>query len=210
MDLFGRQLNILLFKTLKDKLNIKCLILKKNIINCKYKYSSFEQHYNGYSLSNVAAEIGDLSLLIYMNSNEHPWNERTIDYAAGNGHVHIIKYLRANGHKWWHTTFSHASASGSLDTIKWLHVNGCPCDEYAITDAAAYGHLDIVKWFHANDYFRLTRKSYCELCRDRIACNHNYSLNRHEKEIISRIIDVATKRGHLDIVKYVNDHWTRL
>lgn len=80
----------LLLTIIKDKNNIKCLLLKKNLCEQDKKQTIFV----------ITAAIGDLSMLIYAHKNGFSPHENTTAYAAYNGHIACLKYAHENGFLW--------------------------------------------------------------------------------------------------------------
>lgn len=120
-----RNISFLLLYLIKHINNIKCLILKKNLIN----FMSNDV------ISYIACEIGDVFLLRYSHEERYSWYFNTFQYTwykgitthnAKNGHLECLKYAHENGCPWSYETTKYAAENGHLDCLIYALENKCP------------------------------------------------------------------------------------
>lgn len=138
------KLLVTLLSTIKDKDNIKCLILKRYLCET---YSYFLST----NICDLAAKIGDIPLMIYLHNRGHAWNKWTIAAAAAGGQLECIKYAHEHGCAWDDIATEEAAKRGDLDCLKYLHENGCPWIGTSVTfQVANQGHLECLQYAHEN------------------------------------------------------------
>lgn len=160
--MFTYELALPLFDMIKNKNDIKCLILKKNLINIFVNQPVpparyFDDHWKRRMLQ-IACVIGDLPLLKYLiiNDDKFVWNKYEnydiIAWAARFGHLHIMKYAHKNGCTWHSYVTTIAVENKHLVCLKYALENGCLLHRDAIYTAVINKQLDFVKYFYEKQY----------------------------------------------------------
>ena len=168
----------------------------------------------------VAANYGQLEMLIYTHEYGCEWDEWTCMYAATNltclkylhehgcpwhedtckraaeGHIECLKYAHENGCPWKENTCSNA-AKGYMDCLIYAYENGCPWDSWACANAAQ-GHLDCLKYLHEHGCpWDIKTCSYA--ARGHLECL-KYAIAHGCPWYKNTCIDVA----HLDCLNYID------
>lgn len=130
---------LILLRLIKDKNNIKCLIIKKYLLDLLSHDLIFD----------IACEIGDVILLQYsyknlrhIHDNRHLWYDGITMRIAKNGHIACLKYAHENGCPWDDATTKYAAQNGHMNCLKYAHENGCPWDDATTKYAAENEHID--------------------------------------------------------------------
>lgn len=136
-----------------------------------------------HDLVGTAAEYGQLDLLQWLHENKIGDRLYTdaMWTAVSNGHLKVVKWLHNNGII-DPLAMKMAVERGHFDIAKWLHKQKYSCDKSYITYAASHGNLKMVKLLHKN----VTGWSH------------------YPGEISA--IDVAAKKGYLEIVKFLDQN----
>lgn len=132
------------FELIKNKRNIKTLILKKNLMNLLHGYTQLE----------IAFSIGDLPFILHVLKNNEEFNgdpnhyfKFYIKYAIASGHLHILQYYFQQN-KFFHANMAYIAVEYKhMHIIKYLHEHGCKWKKNEILVCAAKGGSeDIMKY----------------------------------------------------------------
>lgn len=155
MQLSGN-LSLLLFTILNNKSDIKCLYLKKTLIDFSNKRK----------ICDIVCKIGDASLLKYAHENGNEFELNITLVAAVGGHLDCLKYVYENNMLIWHPKTTYIAAKhGHLSCLKYAYENGCPWDPMTVLGAMKNKHIDCVKYAHEVHLKMIedTNSSTCEL-----------------------------------------------
>ncbi|OQR91559.1 hypothetical protein THRCLA_08942 [Thraustotheca clavata] len=158
-----RKDNIEIFKMLKIFLNgdydnvlVTCFphALKMRSFNCALLLFEWhrEQIIFHFDVVRMAAEYGNLDLIIRLHNENARFTTETMDQAAEFGYLSIVKFLHENRTEGCTTeAMDKAAANGHLDVVKFLHVNrteGCTTD--ALINSIHNESLELVKYLVYN------------------------------------------------------------
>lgn len=209
------QLLLTLLTIIKDKNNIKCLLLKRNLCNLegvmsdRFDHRWWDDDYCEYKqikmrddMCRIAASIGDLFLLKYLHQNDYEWDEMTPACAALGGHLECLKYAYENRCKWNGRIMEYAAENGHLECAKYALETGCRWHGMAVEMAAYGGHLDCLKHAYENGgiwhKYSLedeAKRGYeeCLRCAKEKGCEWDYAFLN------------AKPDGHAECIKYICD-----
>jgi len=94
----------------------------------------------------VAAETGNLQLLIYLHEQGFDWHKDTCSLASLNGNLQCLRYAHRNGCAWDNFTTIRAANGGQVDCLQYAHENGCPWNSTLYMVAAANGRLSCMQY----------------------------------------------------------------
>lgn len=124
-------------------------------------------------LTRIAADHGDLELLLWLQGRGCRSDRTTFEAASGKGHLPVLEWLTNQGvcfddracidaakwgylevlqwlcgrsYRWKPSACEAAAEGGHLEVLKWLRQKGCPRDEGACEAAAEGGHLEVLRW----------------------------------------------------------------
>ena len=123
---------------------------------------------------------GNLSMIQrFLKLNKNSYDANNADFAmrgaAESGSTHILKWMRHNNYKFNRWTSAHAVKGNQFVILKWLIKRGCLIDELCTKYSAKAGNLILLMW--------LLNKKKCEIDWDAIY--------------------VASRNGHIDIIKFI-------
>jgi len=100
----------------------------------------------------LAAETGNLDIIIWVCKNGHPWNESASHAAARHGHTHVLQYFHyqhdcnVDGE-----VLRAAVVGGNLDCIQFVYSVNVHCSsilyEEVVAAAAKHGHVHVLQHF---------------------------------------------------------------
>lgn len=134
---FTHELSSLLFAILNKRLDIKCLHLKKTLVN----YSDKNK------VCDIACQIGDLSLLMCAQKNGCEFDLNITLVAAVGGHLSLLKYVHEIEPFIWHPKTTYVAAKhGHLSCLKYACKHKCPWDPMTVFAAIKNKHIDCIKY----------------------------------------------------------------
>lgn len=179
---------------LRRKTNIKCLILKKILLD------SLPLRNLGY----IACIIGDVQILHYASASAATttsWDESFINYAAAYGHLDCLMFLHKNGCKWDCNTIVSAAQNNQLACLKYMHENGCAWHVDVCNYAAECGNIDILRYAHENEC--PWNEDVCDATTrgDHVDCLAYALENGCPSD--KNLCQLAAKRGAIQCLKYL-------
>ena len=102
------------------------------------------------NLLEVAANIGNLDMLMYVHTQFNHISIETMIAAACAGNAECLSYLFKSGGPTNYYILIRAAGEGHLECMKIAHKNGCPWNYNVIHSAAHHGHLECMKYAHEN------------------------------------------------------------
>ncbi len=115
-----------------SKGNLECLKYTHVDMNCKWNVT----------LSNVAAEMGKLDSLIYLDKNGCPLNQDVCYYAALKGHLDCLIYAHESGYELSNLTIDAASSFSNFYCLIYLIENKVRCDSKTVLNAVNSNEKD--------------------------------------------------------------------
>lgn len=133
MKHYDLTVNVIIFKILINKNNIKCLFLKRNLM----------ENQNSDTVLSHAIEAHDISAVMYLHKQMgKPLSDNFIVECALYGFLEGLKYFHENGCPWHDMTTTVIMWHGNLDCLKYAHEHGCPWYSSTTHDAAQEGYLE--------------------------------------------------------------------
>ena len=133
--------------------------------------------------------------------------------AAAMGSISMLKWLQENNARFGSRTCSMAAKAGHFELLKWLHQEQeCPIDRKSSQRAAKGGHLDILKWLQKEGYPICGGCSDLAAKRGHIEVMIWLETGTRWEQVMDEHI-WAVKGGRLDVLKWLraNRHyvWAR-
>lgn len=120
-------------------------------------------------VSEAAARLGKMDLLLSARARDCGCDETTCAAAAAAGGLRILEFLRAKGCPWGDMTYFHAAERGHLDVLKYALANRCPMrkDNMFLVGATAAGdgHLAILHWLVSEGHVEWNESMTCFAAR---------------------------------------------
>ncbi|EGG16761.1 hypothetical protein DFA_07739 [Cavenderia fasciculata] len=148
----------------------------------------------------------------YPNTIIH--TKKSVEGAAKNGHLSVIQFLDSIDKQVQPLIFTtqvmdNAASGGHKSLVEWLHQNRNEGGtERAIKLASENGHFDCVKYLVEN----MSIKKGTEEAMNMAALNGHYDivvyLHQHSYICTTRAIDGAAAKGHLNIIKFLQENRT--
>lgn len=132
-------LSFMLFTLLNKRSDIKCLYLKKTLVN----YS------NKNNLCHILCIVGDAHMLMYAHKNGCKFDYNITLVAAVRGHRDCLKYIYENDKYKWHPKTTYVAAKhGHLSCLKYAYENKCRWDKLTVFAAIENKQIECVRYIH--------------------------------------------------------------
>lgn len=153
------------------------------------------------NLCNIAAESGDIDMLIY--SGKKNWSVITCQLASENGNLNCLTYLYKNGCPWSSISLKLALVNGEVECAKFLYENGCQFGKDATEYINRVKNIDCVKFMQSIGY-QPTREAIINAIENNrpelleYLCDQGIELTHH-------MFTLAVTSGNLECVKILHN-----
>ncbi|EFA81174.1 hypothetical protein PPL_06011 [Heterostelium album PN500] len=161
------------------------------------------------ALMDVAAERGNLEILIWLNDNRiGSCTNAAIAKAAANGNLKIIQWLHHNRTEGCAPdAIDKASANGHLNIVQWLYHNrteGFTSD--SMDKAAKNGYLDVIKWLNQNTTASCTVRAMTDAAGEGYISLVKWLHENRSEGCTEQAMDQAAANGYLEMVMWLNEN----
>lgn len=186
------------------------IVLVQYLYNLRYmSFPNLKIVNNNRSFLEIACKLGNLDLVIWLNTYLYESNPNKVFYFASKfGHLNILNWLLENRKDLYiqcdEKVCDVSAINGHLNIIKLLFSININCTGKGIIGAAMNGHINILKYIKENNDCTTTYEAM-----DLAAMNGHLDtviwLYNNRKEGCSKdAMDLASKNGHFDIVKWLH------